>query len=327
MNTAIDLGYYKTKGIDTGGQPFSFPSITGTPDKSRFSLNGHDNGIILTKPYHKLVGENVEDQSLFAVRWEDRDWIRTDDYAALLYAAMSEMTTSFHINVNLVTGLPVRFYEQDRDYLRDRLLGQHQLHREGRKPQTININRVKIVPQNVGAYLSVALDDRGRQAVDADFISGRVGVIDIGSLTTNYLVMSKFTELNQESTSIEAGGWKLARQVRQALGGLCPDLTIKDHELMSAIRRGFVYYYGQRVDLADIITQAADNLEAQIIATARDRWGKGAHLHTILITGGGALLLGQRILRHYPHARLVDDPVFANVRGYWKLGQRPGVWG
>lgn len=327
MNIVVDLGYSHTKTIGQNHQPIIFPSLTGTPDKSRFSLNGHNDGIILTSPYHKLVGEQVEEQSLFAQRWEDREWFQTDDYMALLYAALTEVTGSVHANVNIVTGLPVRFYEEDRDLLKLRLVGRHKIAREGRQqPQTFDVNRVKIVPQNVGTYLSVALNDQGRQAVDTDFIIGKVGVIDIGSLTTNFLVMSKFTELRQESFSLEAGGWKLSRQVREHLARLCPDLELKDHQLMEAIRTRRVTYYGEPVNLTAIVDEAVETLAHLVVSKAKERWGKGAHLHSVLVTGGGSLLLGDRITRHFRHAKQVDDPVFANVRGYWKLAQREEVW-
>jgi PRTRC genetic system protein D len=327
MNITVDIGYNTTKTIGPDRKPIIFPSITGTPDKSRFSLNGHSDGIILTSPFHKLVGEQVEEQSLFSQRWEDRDWIKTDDYLAMLYAAFTEVTGSVHANVNVVTGLPVRFYEEDRDPLKERLMGRHKISREGRQqPQTFDVVRVKVIPQNVGTYLSVALSDQGRQAVDNDFIMGKVGVIDVGSLTTNFLVMSKFTELRQESVSIEAGGWKLSRQVREHLARLCPDLELKDHQLMQAIKDRSVSYYGERVNLAAIVDEACDNLTHQIVGKAKERWGKGAFLHSILVTGGGSLLLGDRITREFRHAHQVDDPVFANVQGYWKLAQREEVW-
>lgn len=327
MIIPIDLGYSHTKVISSSGQRIIFPSVTGTPDKSRFSLNGHSDGIILTSPYHKLVGETVEEQSLFTQRWEDRDWFRTDEYMALLYTALTEITTTFHANINLITGLPVRFYEQDRGDLKLRLLGRHEVAREGRvQPQVFNINRVKILPQNVGSYLSVALGDNGKQVASSDFLYGKVGVIDIGSLTTNFLVMQRFTELRQESTSIEAGAWKLSRAVRHGLAERCPDLQLKDHQLMEAIKHQSVTYYGDKIDISELVYEAAAQLEDQIIAKAKERWGKGADLQCILVTGGGSLLLEERITRHFRHAKQVDNPVFANVLGYWKLAQRPEIW-
>ena len=44
----------------------------------------------------------------------------------------------------------------------------------------------------------------------------------------------------------------------------------------------------------------------------------------MLLTGGGALALAPRLLRQYPHAQVVDDPVQANARGLAKLAARPG---
>jgi hypothetical protein len=63
-------------------------------------------------------------------------------------------------------------------------------------------------------------------------------------------------------------------------------------------------------------------LAAQIIAQASQLWNGAAILDAILVTGGGALLLGDAIKAHWKHARIVSDPVFANATGYYRLARR-----
>jgi len=57
---------------------------------------------------------------------------------------------------------------------------------------------------------------------------------------------------------------------------------------------------------------------------ATQQWNGGATLDAILVSGGGALLLGPAIARHFRHARVVPDPVYANTLGYWRFAQRLG---
>jgi hypothetical protein len=42
----------------------------------------------------------------------------------------------------------------------------------------------------------------------------------------------------------------------------------------------------------------------------------------VLVTGGGALALGERVARRYPHALVAPDADTANVRGFHRYGRR-----
>jgi hypothetical protein len=65
-----------------------------------------------------------------------------------------------------------------------------------------------------------------------------------------------------------------------------------------------------------------DALAEEVLAQAGTLWGDGRELRAILITGGGAVALGSRIQQRYPHARVLDDPAMANVKGFQKYGTR-----
>ena len=71
-------------------------------------------------------------------------------------------------------------------------------------------------------------------------------------------------------------------------------------------------------------TCASSDLARQIISEASHLWNGGAALDAMLVTGGGALLLGDHIRQHWPHAQVVTEPVYGNAIGYWKLARRIG---
>jgi hypothetical protein len=76
------------------------------------------------------------------------------------------------------------------------------------------------------------------------------------------------------------------------------------------------------VDLGLVVDAALEPMADQVIAQATQLWNSGAGLDAILVSGGGALLLGPYIKRHFRHARVVGDAVFANALGYWRFAQR-----
>lgn len=319
-DVGIDIGYNDTK-VKTRRSLARFASIAGTPERSRFGLNGDAQNIRLTVPHDGtwLVGDGAVVQSRFATRREDRDWIESEEYYRLMLAAFTEAAGG-SAALQVVTGLPVAFYEQDKEKLRDRFEGTHTVQREGRRTQTFTVEQCRVIPQPFGALLATAFNDRGR-IVDQALATGHVGVIDIGGKTTNLLSVHRLAEIARETASVNSGAWDVVRAVRQFLAADCPDLDLRDHEIVQAIREQQTKYYGQVVDLTEIVEEALTPLAEQIIGQASQLWGSGARLEAVLVAGGGAHLIGPAIRRHFRHARVVENPVFANAVGYWRFAQ------
>ena len=163
---------------------------------------------------------------------------------------------------------------------------------------------------------------QGRQA-EADARTP-VGVIDIGGKTTNLLSVDRLAEIGRETESVSIGAWDVVRAVRSFLADRCPNLELRDHQVVEAIVSRQVRYYGESVDLSLVVDAALEPMANQVIAQATQLWNGGAGLDAILVAGGGALLLGPFLKAHFRHARIVSEPVFANAEGYWKLAQRLG---
>jgi plasmid segregation protein ParM len=318
MNIGLDIGYSHTKAV-SGDRCTSLPSAVGTPDKARFSLTQTDT-IILTNPYHAQVGEAAITQSRFTTRREDRHWTGSDEWHALALAAFTEITKA-SVELRIVTGLPVAFYD-DRNAVRDRLLGKHKTQREGRPAQTFHVTDCRVIPQPFGALLAAALDDRGR-ITDEKLATGAIGVIDIGGKTTNLLSVNRLSEIGRETASINTGAWDMIRALRDWLAINYPGLEeLRPHQIVDAVVARKTKYFGDTVDLTSVIDDTLEPLSAQVIADASQLWNGGATLDAILISGGGALLLGPYIQDHFKHARVVDDPVFANAMGFWRFSER-----
>lgn len=318
MNIGLDIGYSAIKSIGNGRR-VTFPSVVGTPDRARFSLDGPGSSIILLEPDEVLVGAGAVLQSRHLKRREDRRWTESDEWMHLALAAFTELTSATSVELRIVTGLPVAFYS-DKDKVRDRLLGEHKVRRENRKAQSLKVVDVRVIPQPFGALLAEALDDRGRIA-NQDLATGNIGVIDIGGKTTNLLSVHRLSEIGRETSSVSVGAWGVMRAVQRRLLDNYPDLELRDHQVMDAMLGRQTRYYGDVVDLSAIVEGALAPMAEQVIAEATQLWDSAAGLDEILVTGGGALLMGPVIQEHFRHARIVEEPVWANALGFWRFAK------
>jgi plasmid segregation protein ParM len=318
VNIGMNVGYSAVKAV-SGGRKVTFPSAVGTPDRARFKLGG-ESGLVLVQPENVQVGEGAITQSRFLHRREDRAWIGSAEWYSLFLAALTELTPATRADLRVVTGLPVAFYD-DRGEMHARVIGDHRVQREGRHAQAFRVTECRVIPEPFGTLLSATLDDRGR-IVDQELATGAVGVIDVGGKTTNLLSVYRLAEIGRETASVTVGAWDAVRAVRNWLNGHCPNLELRDHQVIDAVVAREVRYYGEPVDLSAVVDEILEPLADQVLAEASQLWNGAAGLDAILISGGGALLLGRHIARHFRHARVVDDPVFANAVGFWRFAER-----
>jgi len=317
MNVGLDIGYFASKAVAKDRRVL-IHSAVGSPDKARFSFSEDGVGIILTEPAHILVGEQAVRQSRFLDRREDRAWIESEEYYHLVLAAFTETTTATRTDLHIVTGLPIAFYN-DKDRLRDILLSEHRATREDRRAQVFRVSAVRVIPQPFGALLAEALDDKGA-VVNSELISGEVGIIDVGGKTTNLLSVSGASEVSKETASVALGAWDVVRAVRDWLSDHTK-LEPRDHQIVDAIIARQIKQRGEPIDLEPVVNDVLASMSKQVISQATQLWNGGDALDAILVSGGGAHLLGDAIRDAFPHARTVQDPVFANALGYWRFAQ------
>jgi plasmid segregation protein ParM len=208
--------------------------------------------------------------------------------------------------LEVAVGLPLAYYKAQRDELKKRL--------EGGRELCLQLNRVAVLPQGAGALM--AAGDLPE--------SGLVALLDIGSYTTDYLVFDMHNgqpvPVSECCGSIEAGvslvSSALADEFQRKENAPLP---ARMHETILAKARAGepIIYQGQQVDLSKALAtaraQVGSLIASSVAAALRDR--VGFVLRTFL-AGGGALMFEEEITRVLPCAQVVDDPVYANARGF-----------
>jgi plasmid segregation protein ParM len=330
MIVGVDIGYGYTKAVGEATQVV-FPSIVGKAERIRYENDVHhqlgshaEPGIALvTEEGDRFVGELALLQS--RVQWTLLDRSRVEDPSArlLFLAALSELAGEDKAAqpYRVVTGLPVKWYD-DRAKVIEQLQGKHIVKRvNGHKfVQRFSVADVLVVPQPFGSLFSAILGADG-QITDQGMARGRLGVIDIGTFTTDYVLVDSLRYVERGSGSISTGmskGYELVgRSLLDSFG-----LDLRMHEVDRVVREGEVTLFGEKRSVDWLVDPVFDVLAQEILAHAGTLWGDGRDLQAILVTGGGAIALGERICRRYPHAQILGDAPMANVRGFRKYGLR-----
>ncbi len=324
---AIDMGYGFTKAVTPKTQAI-IHSIVGAAEHIRFesdvvASNGH--GITVKVDERDFfVGEQAALQSASVSQTLDVTRTGSLEQKVLFYAVASELVRTTSKQVVVVSGLPVaNFDERNKRLLRKMLEGDHQVLVRGKRARRFEVTHVYTIPQGVGALFALVLDRRGRLA-NGDLAGGRVGIIDIGMLTANFVLADRLRYVETGSDSITAGMSealsKLGKQLNRKYG---LDWGQQLGRVDQAVRARSVKVYGERVDITDLVEPHVDSLAATILAKARTLWSDGSDLDAVVLTGGGSREIASYLRRVYPHTRMVGgDPQFANVTGYLRAGLR-----
>lgn len=323
MKMAIDVGYSHTKGA-TDGKRAIFPSVLGEVQQSHLDLDLADrNGYVQieTEAGTWFVGDAALEQSGLKTRRQDRAWIQTPEYKALLLTGITELTQATGITVELVTGLPVAYFA-DRDMLKAELMAVHQVRRAGRGfGQRIEVRDVVVLPQGLAAVLSEALSENGK-IKPGPVAEGTVGLVDVGGHTVNVATFTELREIARQTASIDAGLWGPLTEIGKRVNAAYPGQELRGHEIAEAIKRGTIRHYGEDRDISGIAQDVLRPFARQILAEASQVWGNAARLDVLLVAGGGAEVVGPALLAEYSHARVVEDPQWANVNGYLRFARR-----
>lgn len=319
LSIGLDIGYSSTKARYKGGS-FKIPSIVGT-NEEWFSVTDEKEKVEIDGE-SLLVGQSAINQSQIVQRREDRGWINTSMYKQLLTYSLVRAYQSVgdgDSELCVVSGLPMAFFNRDAETLKSIVLGEHRAKIKG-KESTVYARNVRIVPQPFGTLLDYTLTDDG--GIIPERANKRIGVIDVGGKTTNILSVDKMAELSREATSVNVGGWTIVKSLTDVLQSEYPEIDDRASAIEKILVDKSFIYYGERIDATDLVIPITSHAAKQISAEISQRWGSGSQFETILVTGGGARLVGQSIVDILPQAIVVNDPVTSNASGFWKFANR-----
>lgn len=331
---AVDVGFGRVKAISEVGKEANFPAVVAGFQPLAFA-SGMEAANSLAIEYRGKcywVGEAALRQSSSVRMTTDRSRTTSEEGMALLAAGLAQTAEKEHQLTNLVIGLPVRFYSTMKNDYQKLARDVHQINIISPGEAKITVRRVvivedvKVLPQPFGALFDSILDDSGSLR-DKALAGGRVGVIDIGFNTLDLARADALEFNNPGSDSFSGQG--LFSAFQELSRGLYRELEIEipPEKLEPVVRGKKITLAGREHDVTEIIDRAFGTAAEGIISRVKSIWPDRERWQftQVLITGGGGALLGQYLipLLGVP-ARVVENPVMANCRGYLKFAHR--VW-
>lgn len=328
MKMGIDVGFGGVKGLAGSGKKVEFPSVIGDFHPVRF-LSGLEGDIAsrLVVEYNckrKFVGEAALKQSIPQAT-VDNDRTVTEEGIILLTTAMALMSPDKTPEaINLVVGLPVMHYESLKTKYLNAVKTLHTIDLLSLSGETVcrkylSVTEAKILPQLFGTLFDQLLNEKG-EIINPQLAAGKIGIIDIGYNTLDLLCAYNLEYINPRSTSFSGLGMftvfqALATEIYRNLG-----VEIPPERIEPLIKNREIKISGQNINIDQYKRSAFKEAAAQIISRVKSLWPNRWELDRIIITGGGAILLGEYLLTELgQQAYAANNPVLANANGYLKF--------
>ncbi len=217
--------------------------------------------------------------------------------------------------VEVITGLPVDHYAQQKTLLKKSLEGFHRVRLCGENKITV-VHEAVILLQPMGTFFHHVINDDGSPR-ESDAGRLKTGVIDIGYGTTDIIVMEGFKMQEHKSRSNSAVAMNqlnrlVSDEVHKAFGQ-----RWEPHEMDSIVQAGALSLRGKRHDVQDLVHACKEKLARQLVNWLQIQWPDHAKLDRILLGGGGGAAMADTLGDAF-HVTLVSDPQKAVVKGYGK---------
>jgi plasmid segregation protein ParM len=334
----IDIGFGFTKATN-GQDTIIFKSIFGEAADIQFwadfgtdTPTDHIHVTIDGKSY--FIGDLAEQQSSVLHFTLDQEKLITQ-FVKILSLTVAGMFmkkgASVNVPINLVSGLPIGYFKENHERFNELLSGHHTITyhaSDGRETiKEIYINKVRMLPQPMGSILNLLMDDKGK-IVDKELAGQKIGVVDVGFRTTDFIVMDRLRYIDRGSRTIDTGISKgfsiIANKLREKAG-----VSVALYRLYRAAETGSIKMRGHGFAFSKVRDQVYSQL-AGVIAGEIDRlWADDWDIDTIILSGGGSRELAQYlqplITGNVLPVDLSRDPRLNNVMGYFKYGRY--VWG
>ncbi|MBN1658280.1 MAG: ParM/StbA family protein [Anaerolineae bacterium] len=324
----IDVGFgdvklaYFSEGVHT----LNFPAVLGRaedPTRGRglsLGLGSHHRRAqtIQYDGRSYFVGHEVIIESRLAGSLQNAERIGSVEERVLMLAALARAGIN---DALVVTGLPVLWWDRRKSLVRS-WQGEHEILVNG-KSQTILVREVRPVWQPLGSFYARFLADDGTSQAEEQTLRAGFGLIDIGFNTTDLSGIHNLQPIPRWSGGVRVG-------VRDALDVINADIETRYGvrrpltEIAAVLQKGqTLAIYRDTLDLSALGASALASLAQEIVGEATRQWGQADRFHTVLITGGGAALVGKSVAAAFPrNAEILLQPAMANALGFARFAQR-----
>lgn len=326
-NIGIDLGFGFVK-ASNGEKDYIFPSVVGAGQDLTYRselttyVDPIENLAVTIEGKKFFVGDLAIRQSEILSRSLGENHAQEKNTKVLLLAALALFVQGENEEFNVITGLPPSYYLANKDVLADVIKGTHtiQFNADGTdKKKIITINNVKIIPQPLGTLFQKIFDQRG-VVVDKELSRSRVGIIDVGFRTTDFVVVDKLEYIDKQSYSTNTGMSNAYAIIADYLRNQ-HRVFKENYELDEIVEKAQIKVAGKVHSLEQVKKEAYERVTAKILTEMNSIWDK-RDLDAILVSGGGGKELASFIIPELETAILVEESQTANVHGYLKLGHK-----
>lgn len=246
----------------------------------------------------------------------DTSYFSSNEFRVLTLFVLQELGVKQPI---IITGLPFESFSKLKNEHGERIKRFPEALPESRR---FNIVNVQTIPQPLGtAYDPSLVDYEGKPL---NLSEGKVAVIDIGDGT---LDMGELFEGRPNPTvkyGVNKGVSDIHRGIHAALltdrkFQIGNDVTI--HSIDKYLKDGHMWYQGEKVSMDSLtyVRREKEGFLNNVKVGINSIWGTVNTLRYVIVTGGGASVLGRELLETIiPKKSLVvpKDPSNANVNGF-----------
>lgn len=255
----------------------------------------------------------------------------SDVNAVLIYHALVRAGFSSGDSLNIVTGLPFKeFYlngSRNNDLIKQKSdnLVRHVLNLDP-SVSLPHIHRHSVMAEGAGAYIDMILNIDGTENSDmVEAISeSPMAIVDIGGKTTDIVTMdtggSKM-RMGESSTGF-IGALDLNDAISNELKRKLNLTTVVPEKIETAITSGVYSARGIKHDVSDIILTEkmlfARKIQDEVRRTLKD----ASNIGMVAFVGGGSNLIKKELYELYgSQSNFVEEPQFANARGFYKASK------
>lgn len=327
---AVDVGFGRVKAL-TDELRLEYPSVVGPWRQIRFSAGitdgaSHVEQLAVEYTGQKLfLGDAAYRQSKARVNLSMDRFFEAEGMALML-ATIALLIPGRDIRCSLVTGLPVNAYALLKKKYEQTLLGRHfikLLDTAGdRDERYITIDRCKILPQPMGTVFNVILDKKG-EISDRGLASSKIAVMDIGQNTLDLVSVNSLEFIDDESISFtDLGVFECYRQLSMEIyNAFC--IEIPAEEIEPFVRGDTIKIGSQSRSIIDIKSKSCQDAAEKIVGRVRNVWRNLWQFDRVIVSGGGAQMLGEKIVKALNSPCRVDiceKGALSNASGYLKFG-------
>jgi len=315
----LDVGYGFVKATD-GVDGYSFPSVVGDGNKNGLTYRISpqkgkrrmvDNLQIIYNDRQYYIGTPAIRHSNYIAR--DISLARDfgAEYEVLFYGALSLFSDQKDNNFRVVTGLPPERMHLAPE-LTQRMLGERAITvvDSGRKEQIkITVDDLEVVPQPLGTYWAEFFEAESEKSP-----RGRVGILDIGFGTSDFVAIEDEEYLPMKSRTVNIGTSSAYREISNALFaayGVMKEIHALDEVVISKT----VKVSGEVHDVTHILEEAFERLASKLFIEINSTW-LVKDFDCLLFTGGGSHAVRKHLRPRLPHSTQIVEPFTANSRGY-----------